>query len=476
MTPLERALFRARIAMEQGDGAAIILHADEALQHDPMCHEALFMAATALLRGEKRGLALQLLMIATRLKPDVAAIWNNLGMAWETIDDGEAYKAFRRAVDLRPDMVEAVQNMCSAAITRGRYEESLAWGEKALALEPSNMEARYNMALAMLSLGRWDEAWPLYALSLGHKARHPRNYHHDGATPRWAGPPHNPPAPVVIYGEQGIGDEVMYASMLNQAIVGIDEPIIETDPRLEGLFARSFPKAKVFGTRRERICEWIATERPGYRIEMAGLGEYFAKESFRSSAYLQVDNVREEMALAWLDQAVRTGNQSAQTCVGIAWTAGVWETGRRRRSVPLEALLPLLKTPDVTWVCLEYEDPRYNLAWLREQGVTIHDPRSMVRKEADYDDTAGLLAALDLVIAPTTSVVDLAGALGVECWALVPKVAPWRYGVDGDEMFWYESVRVFRQREEGQWGAPVHRVMRALAERLGASSCQKPPE
>jgi ADP-heptose:LPS heptosyltransferase len=76
-------------------------------------------------------------------------------------------------------------------------------------------------------------------------------------------------------------------------------------------------------------------------------------------------------------------------------------------------------------------------------------------KAFEYSDTAKIVKSCDLVISVCTSVIHLAGALGVPCWVMVPNKPAWRYGVSG-KMPWYSSVRLYRQKES--W-LPVVEVM-----------------
>jgi ADP-heptose:LPS heptosyltransferase len=149
--------------------------------------------------------------------------------------------------------------------------------------------------------------------------------------------------------------------------------------------------------------------------------------------------------------------------VGIAWTGGSWNTGRNRRSVPFEALRDIFAArPDVAFVNLEYEDRREFLL-LAEH--VVHNPHWATHTQADYDDTAALVAELDLVIAPTTSVVDLAGALGKPVWVMCDAHPQWRYSraAGEDKMYVYESARVFRQSPGEYWRHVTTRVGEALA-------------
>jgi hypothetical protein len=94
----------------------------------------------------------------------------------------------------------------------------------------------------------------------------------------------------------------------------------------------------------------------------------------------------------------------------------------------------------------------------------VLNPHWATRKGADFDDLAALVSNLDLVISVTTSVVDLCGALGVPCWAMCDAHPQWRYSdhLGKDKMFFYESVRTFRQKEWGDWSNVLEEVTDAL--------------
>jgi ADP-heptose:LPS heptosyltransferase len=130
--------------------------------------------------------------------------------------------------------------------------------------------------------------------------------------------------------------------------------------------------------------------------------------------------------------------------VGIAWTGGKKNTGKHRRSLDLDDLLPILRQ-DATFVSLQYMDSPDILALQDTHGITIHHWRHAVQT-ADYDDTAALVAELDLVICVTTAALHLCGAMGQRCWVMMPKHPHWMFGISGDSMPWYESVKLYRQK------------------------------
>lgn len=430
---------------------------DELLKRDSADGEAMFIAGTAFLQAGQEGIAALVLNAARCATSDAKALgatWNNIGCALQEYQPEEAYKAYLKALRYGHDEEHIYDNLCNVASQIGRHAEALEWAEKAR----EGLTA-YNRSFALMHLGRWGEAWAAYSKSTGLSCRPLTERNYD--LPRWDG---KKPGKVIIHGEQGVGDEIMFMSMCPKDFDGV----IECNPRNQGLFARSFPKAKVYGTLLQSYLEWPLQERADYHLEMGGLGEYFAPQPFARGAFLSADPARVASQRAWLTHMDNRSRRDA-VYVGLAWTGGAWSTGRAKRSVPFELVARLIDTnPDVTFVCLEYEDRSEELARYPQ----VLNPHWATRKGADMDDLAALLASLDLVITATNSTVDLAGALGVPCWALVNEHPQWRYSdmAGAERMWFYESVRCFRQqgRDNGRWERVIGQVGVALDEMQGA--------
>jgi hypothetical protein len=139
--------------------------------------------------------------------------------------------------------------------------------------------------------------------------------------------------------------------------------------------------------------------------------------------------------------------------VGIAWRGGGMVAQAQRRSLALEALLPLLRLPGIEWLNLQYgHDPAELESLAQQQGVVIHHFPGITE---DLSATTALTAALDLVITVQQTALHLAGAVGTPAWVLLPLGPEWRYGLQGSRMPWYASVELFRQARSGQWDEPI---------------------
>ena len=148
--------------------------------------------------------------------------------------------------------------------------------------------------------------------------------------------------------------------------------------------------------------------------------------------------------------------------VGLVWAGNPAFRDDRRRSLGLDALLPLLDVEEVAFVALQKGAGQRDLERLP---ASVTDLGAEI---ADFADTAAIMANLDLVISVDTSVAHLAGALGRPVWTLLPDVCDWRWFDRGDTSPWYPTMRLFRQERAGDW-APVVAELRAALIRIAAT-------
>ena len=397
---------------------------------------AITIAALCLFDAGRIGMAQALFKQATALKPEMSGLWNNLGLCYQEgadLNEGEA--CFIKALNRDPDNALAYNNLAQLYVNQAQPVKALNCAEKAIALDPQLPDARYNKGLALLQQGQWKEGWQGYEYNLGsHRARKERVYGH---IPRWTGVND---LTLIAYGEQGIGDEISFASCLPD-LMKHNQVVIECDNRLAGLFARSFP-CPVFGTRFDTSITWPKSFKVDASVAFGSLPKFYRNHDsdFTGEPYLIADPQRRLMYRALLDSL------GSKLKVGIAWTGGLKNTGKDRRSMLLYDLLPILRQ-DATFISLQYRDAGEIEMIEENHGIKVHHWPYIVQTK-DYDDTAALVAELDLVITVTQAVVHLAGALGKPCWVLTPKAPMWRYGLDKDTMPWYKSVKLYRQKQE----------------------------
>lgn len=367
-----------------------------------------------------------------------------LGLAHQKLlDPAKALACYDIALGMRGNDAELHDNRGGAFLELGRPAEATASYEKALALRPDVVLPAFHLALTHLLLGDYRRGWGNYELRKLDKDYPARAEAH----PQWDGAP-LAGRTVLIRREQGLGDEIMFASCLPQMIEMAKHCIVECEPRLLGIFRRSFPAATVYPTSPDGALPGEIAKLDIDLAVAAGSIPRFVRKQLgdfpRHHGYLAADPKR---VSEWRE---RLSLLVPGLKVGFSWQGGVRKTRRALRSLRLDQCLPLLKTPAVRFVSLQYTpDAGAALAALREEhGVRIEHWAEAID---DYENTAALVCALDLVISVCTAVVHLGGALARPVWVMAPSIPEWRYGFSGDTMPWYPSVKIFRQPALGEW-------------------------
>lgn len=415
----------------------------ELLAENPDNPKALYLMAKVLAKAEKHGLAYNLLKRVTELAPKQAAAWCDLGMCADAmLRPQEARKHFERAVSLDPNTYDYQSNLSMVDMQEGKFADAMRRARAVLAKDPQHVGAQMANGFASLALHDWRPGWIGYSYTLGGKYRNCNQYNDE---PIWDGTPTDT---LVVYGEQGLGDEIMYASCV-PSITGAQKVVIDCDHRLEGLFRRSFAQCRVYGTRRERVIPWLDQHNVTASIPLGGLPLLYRNTDgeFTRKPFLVADPA---IRLQWRALFDSWGKRPK---IGIAWTGGRKHTGAKRREVGLEAFRPLIEALDADFISLQYKDPS---AEIEASGLPIKHFKRACQTE-DYDDLAGMVAELDLVIGIHTAALHLAGGLGVKTIALVPSVCSCIYY--GDEMLWYPpSYRIHRQKAGEKWADVIRRV------------------
>ena len=421
-----------------------------------------YMLATLHMTHRRYGLAVQLLTYVVKHQPEFGEAWNNLGLSYKDLNnwDNAAQCAIKAAELLNhPDVMT---NAAACHLGRATPEIALDWCDRALALSPNHLQARWHKGMALLEMGRFEEAWDWHESRMeggGNYSMTPRNYHGAETTPKWDG---RTPGTVVIHGEQGMGDEVMFASCMRDALATGARIILEPSPRLEGLFRRSFPGCDlVFGTDDTDGAGWIEERgAPDFKCAIGTLPSFYRRslDAFPGTPYLVADPKRMEAVKARLWALGRRPK------VGIAWQGGVPSTRCDARSFHPRLFGPMLVEHDVDWISLQYDWSAAQCAAdvRNETGVDIHHWPEYVEardpatgKPSSMDDLAALIAGLDLVITVPQTCYHIAGALGVPCVVLTQSEPDWRLGVAGDTVPWYSSVRLIRQAKGTRNWQPV---------------------
>jgi hypothetical protein len=268
------------------------------------------------------------------------------------------------------------------------------------------------------------------------------------------------PRRVLVWAEQGVGDEVMFGGLLREFQGLCGEMLVQLDRRLIGLFERSLPGVKFF-PRGERVDERLYDE----QIALGSLGQYLrpSRESFegKGGGYLK--------AKAGLAERYRQslGVSEGERLIGLSWRSAAPETGAAR-SLSLASLVEALRAiPGVRFLNLQYGDVREELSAVRETlGVEVLTESSVDNRE-DLEGLAGLIEACDEVVSVGNATAHLSGALGKKTWVLLPYVAGWRWLHEGTTCPWYDSARLLRQHRPSDWITPLNHLRHEVRRFVG---------
>ena len=390
---------------------------------------------------------------ALALKPGHARAHNGLGIIYRAQQAyPEACAAFERALRFEPRLLEAHINLCNTYRDTCNEVGILKVAELGLAVDPKCAQLWLLRSEALLTLGRLQEGWRDYEWRFS-AAQRPV-CRPDYALPLWKGEDLSSKG-ILVWCEQGVGDEIIFTSMVADLASRARRCVLQTTSRLAPLFARSLPQVEVFAG---RVPAGIA-EALDVQSAAGSLGQW-CRPTFRSfpsaTDYLKADPGR--------SAALRNkygGGRHHSLLVGLAWRSanvvdGIKIEDAAQKTLGLNQWGAILNVPGVTFVNLQYGDNREAIAAARSEfGVYIIDDGE-VDALSDLDGFAAQVAAMDLVISSSNTAAHMAGGLGVPVWCAIPRALGsgrrWYWFGEGCNSPWYRSMTLFRQTHAGVWG------------------------
>lgn len=413
-------------------------------------------------KGDRAG-AIRVFERAIALKPDFADAHSNLGAAY--IADGEhehAVACYREAIRLHPEFANAHFNLAFALKQQGAYDAALKHFRQATRLNPGLAKVNRNDSLRLLCTGRLAEGWREYEWRTSVRSLGPfTDIVWDGQD--LAG------KTVLVWGEQGIGEQILFGSCIPELIARAGHCVIECDFRLAPLFQRSFPAASVHPGPRYAGSEpvewtdfsWLANFPPiDYFVLAGSLPRFFRPtiESFPTgNRFLAPDPVK---VAFW---RARLSRLNAGLKVGVNWRSIDLSGIRKSEHPPFESWAPVLSLEGVRFVSLQAAATEEEFVAFKRmfgEGVRSMDDLDVLN---DLDGSAALMAALDAVVATQTNVSEMAGGLGLPVW----RVAPGEPGIDWtclgtDRRPWFPTMTALFGRDAAELTQAFERVAAGL--------------
>ncbi|HEY4330776.1 MAG TPA: tetratricopeptide repeat-containing glycosyltransferase family protein, partial [Phycisphaerae bacterium] len=424
-----------------------IRHLRGAIAIRPDDVQALNALGNALVNAKQPEEAISFLQHALRLLPGDVRLHSNLGLAYADCGRFEqAEQSFHAALALDTMSVASHNNLACLHIMLGRHREALTCLEIALILDPKHLGARRNRALAHLALGEFELGWPDYDWCAFGVAQPPDPY------PRWNGQPISGKR-ILLTANQGLGDTlhfIRYAPMLKS--LGTHTLLEAPGPLLEVLSGA--PGID------EIIPKGDSIPAADLSVPVMALARLFNTTLETIPASVPYLAASPDLIAAWRERLAPLLHHPRKFLVGLCWQGNPHHQWDQFRSLPLSLLEALTQIPNVQFVSLQRgpgieQIPSFQA--LTNNALTVPTSGSQ-SSPRDLADSAAIMSLLDLIITVDTATAHLAGALARPTWVLLSQTADWRWMTGRPDSPWYPSLRLFRQKNAGDWTYPIDQM------------------
>ena len=395
--------------------------------------------------------ALNCFIKALQLKADFTDAHNNLGVTMLELHNlDKALISFKKVIELQPDHLEARINLGNLLLDMGFLEDACTNYDEAINIKPDKAEAYFGKSLTLLLFGEFKKGFELYDWRwetnkfIGQKPVFSK--------PVWKGEIIK--ERLFIWGEQGLGDQILYSSIFNELFGYMPNVIVGIDKRLITLYQRSFPNIKFVDNK-----EVLSENDFGYQIAIGSTAQYFRSiyNDFEKSTfpYLYSDKSKNIEISAKL-------KRPGKIICGISWRSVNQDIGEYK-SIPLNEFEPLLRLENIRFINLQYKSDYIKDCAITKYRKNIHDVND-VDIYTDIDSLSSIIQACDIVITCSNTTAHLAGALNKTTLLLLPAAVGrlWYWSENNGKSIWYPSIRVFRQKISGDWSKPINEIEQYL--------------
>ena len=393
---------------------------------------------------------------AISLKSDYVQAYNNLGVLYK---DDKKYKnaitMFMKAKELQPDHQNSYYNLALIKKEQGLDEEAVELLLKVLDINPEHGEANFLNCLVILRSGYFREGWKYYEyrwkVSLGKDVIWPFE-----GKPLWKG---EKGKRVALWREQGIGDDIIFLSLVPEVKKMSSSLSVHVDPRLHSLCRRAMPEINFV-----KDTEELQNVECDYHLPLGsvpGLIRNDISDFDRTvTGYLKADPQRVE--------AIRNELQlDGKAVIGVSWKS--LSSTFRTKSIHLRDMDRIFTGLDVVLVNLQYGDVDEEIREFKKAtGIDVLQCASVDNRE-DLDGLAALIEICDIVVSITNVTVHMAGALAKETWVLLPYVANFWWDLERTDSIWYPSSTLYRQPALDDWDSVYASIRKDLETRLGCN-------
>jgi len=388
---------------------------------------------------------------AIKINPNYAEAYSNLGnVLFELSNYQEAMNAHQQAIKINPNYAEAYSNLGNALGELGKFQEAINNYRHSLKLNPKYKKPILNESLIKLSEGNFEIGWKGYEFRFDDTNNLPR-YKMDKI---WNGKYLD--GTLLVWGEQGIGDHIIFGSMVEDLKKYAKNIILEIDKRLINLFKNYFDEIK-FSNIKVIGLEDKLFDGFDKHIPIGSLGMHLRKNKndFKKN--------RDHFLVAPIQKVIEFKNKffsNKKIKIGISWKT--LNQKQQFRNINLKQMLPILSNPNYDFINLQYGKTEEDLNDLMStHGINIQTI-SEINNYNDIESLAALINCLDLVITIQNTTAHLAGALGKSPWIMLAKNSRWHWTINEKKSLWYPDAKLFKQDKFGDWNKVINDVSISL--------------
>ena len=393
-----------------------------------------------------------------KLKTKNALTFYNLGILYvknyeydlEKIN--EAKSLFIKAIKINNTKDVIYYNLAWIQTKIGNYESAINNYEKAIKINPNYRQAIYNLSRLFLTLENFTEGWPLYDKIRKNKFSENASYQKKLKDilklPKWNKKKFS--GKLFLYGEQGIGDQIVFSSMIPDLSKKHKNIHLMVEDRLVTLFSRSFPMIKVTNYNHK-----IKSSHNDCHFPLFSLGSVLRKSinNFNPKSFIIPDPKK-------INYYKKILSKNKKIKVGISWkTASDFS---ENKNISLIKLTKILSLNNFEFINLQYGNTVKEREIIKSKyGIKINNINNLDLKN-DIEGLAALINCCDLVITITNATAQLAGSIGVPTWIMLYIFPHWEWFTKRNNSLWYPNVKLFRQKKYGNWDSVIESVYTEL--------------
>ena len=394
---------------------------------------------------------------AIEINSNFADPYYNLGNALQKKGDvRDAIQAYHKVLEIDPNYAEAYNNLGVLAQEEGQMEDALKYYQCAIKVNPNYAEAHRHYGMALLLTGDFLHGWKEHEWRW---RRHNISYQKKSFSQPWWDGSILERKTILVWTEQGVGDEIMFASMLDDLLQMNANILVECEPRLVPLFQRSFSQIQFF-PRENPSNPKLLNPNIDYQIPVGSLGQWLRQDESRfrrpKLSYL--------LACSDKESKLRRKYQALakdKLLIGISWKSTNQRVGKIK-STSLKNWTTILSQPNCYFINLQYGDVDAEIKQYTSGSNTSIYIDKEINSLMSLDDFTAQVSALDLIISTSNTTVHVAGALGKDVWTLIPYISDWKWMLTREDTPWYPTMKIFRQSKIGDWEGVFLRVNQAL--------------